>query len=266
MSEQIKLLQDRCNTDSTFKTYKHGIAKFAELCPDVELNQQGIEEFVDRLKEAGYSAQTINSYVYGLKKVAKISGIGDVLVTNLPKIETKPPETISKDEVRKLIENISDTRDKAIIALMYDCALRLEELRMLDLEDLDFQERSIFVSRKGGLPQKLYFGQKTHDILMDYLNERKRRGVYDTIPALFVSRTRISRWEVGKVVRFWSKTILDKKIHPHILRHSRALHLRDHGVNLEDLKDFLGHSNINTTFIYARMSSKQLKEISNISF
>ena len=264
-------LEARCNCKNTFLNYRRALwlfyywatSPFYGNC-DGELTQENIERFIDyRRYEGGKKPRTLNVTACALKKAAAIRG-NDVKVTNVPKVEQQFPEILTEEEVNIVIENIRDKRDKAVWALLYDCALRLSELRNLNMDDVDFEKRRIHIRRKGNVPQVLPFTEKTALILKEYLHERRERGYSDKHPPFFIgTQPRISVNNVERIIKEYARRLLGKTgITPHSLRHSRATALRERGVGLEKIKDFLGHSNIQTTFIYARMTPKELETLS----
>jgi site-specific recombinase XerD len=264
----VEKLRQRCKTENTYMSYERALIQFYFWCDSnygnrhFELNQQNIEDFVEYLKNDRKEPQTINTYANGLKKAAAINGNGYIKITNIPKITRKLPEILSEDEINTLVEKIPDIRDKAVIALLYDCALRLSELRNLNMNDVDLDKRRINIERRknSGTPQILPFTERTKEILIDYLNEREERGYPKDLEPFFVgSRARITVYDIEALVKGWSRKLIGKNITPHSLRHSRAIHLRRKGILIEMIKDILGHKDLKTTLFYARSEPKDLE-------
>jgi len=211
--------------------------------------------------------RSINVIVSALRKYAELQGVSVDLRGLVPKIEYKIPQVLTVEEVKKMIEYAGkyDVRDKAIISLLYDCALRSSELVNLDCDDVNLEEGLIVVKErknKPGIPQVIPFWDETKKTLKSYFEERERRGfTKETDPWLFIGREgRLSQRSVNYVVEYVSERAIGRKINPHLLRHSKAVHLRQKGVTMEDLKDFLGHTNVNTTFLYARIVPTEMKK------
>ena len=259
----------RLNNQNTYNTYNRIIKRFLEwqqnngsALNEIKIDQNTAEAFIQYLKERGASPNTLNVVASAIKKFAEING-EYFKITNVPQINQKVPDILSKEEIDALIDGIKDIRDKAIVSLLYDCALRISELVNLNCSDIDMENRLIFLEhrKKSRSPQKIPFSKRTKALLERYLEERDRRG-FDkkTFPELFVGAGgRLSADGIRRNLRVYGLRILGKRIQPHMLRHSRASHLRDRGMSLDLLREFLGHRRVDTTLIYARLSPIELK-------
>lgn len=251
--------------ENTNRAYLHWMRVFQDWYGaiadrDEAFSQKNVEEFIDSLKANNYSSSSINQAGAAIKKWARMTGHNPE-ITNKPKIEEKLPEILTQEEIKKLIDSTFDIRNRAILSLMYDTGIRIGELINLDMEDIDLENDWIFIKRRkgGGLPQNIPFHEKTRGILLNYLEERKTRGIDDN--ALFVGQFgRISISAVSRMVKNGGGIFLGKNIHCHSLRHCKASHLREMGVSIEDIRDFLGHKNIQTTLRYARLNPIELKK------
>jgi len=261
----------RLENPHTNANYNRELRKFFEWCGGERVPTQELaERYIDHLRERGYAPRTLRVAASALKKYAAMHGVS-LLITNIPKVQMSMPKVLSEDEIKRLIEGIPYVEDKAMVALLYDCGLRVSELVNLDVDDVDLESRTITVrSRKGGTPQVLPFGKKTKGFLEKWLEIRESEGLTkEKVPALFIGRvgrfgkaTRITVQTVARRLKHYGRVILGRDdVHPHLIRHSRAVHLRSRGVPLEDIKDFLGHASLQTTFIYARMEPGRLKSI-----
>ena len=168
----------------------------------------------------------------------------------------KPPQFLraaERDRLLALIEETASKRDKAIITLFLYSGLRLNELRMLDRDDIEWDERRIMVRfAKGGKWRRLSLHAKAAEAIAAYL-----KGRPDPDPALFLSRNRrrISHRAIQLMLeKFVERLALNKRITPHCLRHTFATHLyRTSGSDLRLVQRALGHSSIQTTTIYAAL-------------
>jgi len=164
----------------------------------------------------------------------------------------------------KRIENkiFNARRNNAIIALLYSSGIRLAELVNLDLADIDLKERQIKVLGKGGNESYCPITQEAVRALESYVKAREARGNAKD-QALFITRTgeRIKRRDIQRIVSRYAKEAgINKRVSPHILRHSIATHLLDRGMDLRYVQVFLRHVSISSTQIYTHVSNKRLKE------
>lgn len=142
-------------------------------------------------------------------------------------------------------------RDYAILTLLLRTGIRVSECVSLDLNDLNFNENSMLVVRKGGKEHYLYFDQVTAEAIKDYLNfERKFYTETENEPALFLS-TRKKRMAVRSVqemvTKYAKEAVPNKKISPHKMRSTYGTALYNKTGDIRLVADVLGHSDINTT-------------------
>ncbi len=182
-----------------------------------------------------------------------------------PKKERPLPRTLAIPEAQRLMERGSpNSRDRAILELLYATGLRVSELVGLDIEDIDLARGHIRVRGKGKKERIVILGSKAREALKEYLKER---SLYLKQPckALFVTpRGRISDSTVRRLIKraaFLSG--VEKPITPHTLRHSFATHLLERGADLRAVQELLGHANLSTTQIYTHLTLRKLKEVYN---
>jgi len=147
-------------------------------------------------------------------------------------------------------------RDRAILVTFLFGGLRCNELRMLDVEDVDFDEGSIFIRYAKRDKERIV---PLHDLarqaLTDYLGDRASGPLF-----LSNRRTRISNRRLRTLVKeLGTRARLKKDLHPHTLRHTYATLLREAGVELGDVGNLLGHASLDTTRIYDHMSMTRKK-------
>lgn len=172
------------------------------------------------------------------------------------------PQVLSREEVNKLLSYpFSDTefglRDKAILELLYASGLRIAELASLDRDKIDFRERNFRVWGKGSKERLGTFGIPAKRALLDYLRVRK-----DKEKPLFLNRYkgRLSIRMMQRLVQFYGLKTINRKIHPHLLRHSFATHLLEGGASIFTVQELMGHSWIGSTQIYTHLSQDYLQK------
>lgn len=168
----------------------------------------------------------------------------------------KKPRRIIRDyltekEIREIIRNCRGLREKALILILAYSGLRAREVCALRVGDINLAERSVLVrDGKGSQDRIVHVSGSCTKILRKYLsgNHRKRDGF------LFMNKTNIqplSPYALRKTIKRISKrTTLEKRIYPHLFRHSLATNLLINGCNLLAIQEQLGHRNIQTTLIY----------------
>ena len=181
----------------------------------------------------------------------------------LPKLWQLIPDTLSAQEVQKLLEapdcgSAKGLRDRAILEVLYATGVRVSELCELTLSSLTEQE--IRVRGKGGKQRIVPMGEWALQAVDAYLAGARGRAVKNSAP-LFVSMkgknmTRGAIWQLVK--RYAKEAKIAKNVSPHTLRHCFATHLLDHGADLRVIQELLGHSDIGTTERYTHLSHHRL--------
>lgn len=183
-----------------------------------------------------------------------------------PKSAKKLPKTLDVDQVCGLLdtgaEQFLEIRDRAMFELFYSSGLRLSELVMLDLADLDFVEGSVLIRYgKGGKQRQVPVGSKALQAIGDWLTSRP---AIESEKALFISAKgrRLGQRSVQLRLEHWcEKHHLPERIHPHMLRHSFASHMLESSQDIRAVQEMLGHSNIGTTQIYTHLDFQHLAKI-----
>ncbi len=176
------------------------------------------------------------------------------------KIKTKTvvKETISDEGIEKLRDHCRESRDLAMIDMLYSTGIRVGELVNLNINDIDFEQRECVVFGKGDKERRVYFDAKAKIHLMDYIRSRT-----DGNPALFVTldapydRLKISGVEIR--LRELGRSVGIGRIHPHKFRRTMATRAIDKGMPIEQVQKILGHSQIDTTMQYAIVNQNNVK-------
>lgn len=154
---------------------------------------------------------------------------------------------LTNEEVEKLIKGAS-IRKKILILLMYDCGMRVAEALGISVEKIDWEENTILYIAKGNEERLALMSNRLTDAIKTITLEKKRR------------KGKIFRYKVDnaqKIIKRLGKKILDKDIHPHLLRHSSASYLLQQGMNVVEVQHFLGHKHLATTGIYSHILKEQ---------
>lgn len=188
-----------------------------------------------------------------------------------PRPEHDLPDTLNEDEVRALLESVRgttplDRRDRAILELFYASGVRLSELVEARLENLSMEEGWIRVTGKGSKTRLTPVGAAAREAIASYLQHARPALVKPRSSShIFLSKngTRLTPTRIWQIVKERAAMAgLDpKRLHPHLLRHSFATHLLNHGADLRVIQEMLGHADISTTQIYTHVDQKRLKDV-----
>ncbi|MCC6226087.1 MAG: tyrosine recombinase XerD [Microthrixaceae bacterium] len=185
------------------------------------------------------------------------------------------PKALEEATVERLLGSIGgdrpvDVRDRAMLEVLYGCGLRISELVGLGFGDVDLDHRVIRVLGKGSKERIVPVGGAARRALECWLDEggrpsmaSPRRSSRDDAEAIFLNRRggRLTRQGAWLVLRTRSQAAGIPDVHPHMLRHSCATHMLDHGADLRSVQEMLGHASISTTQIYTKVANQRLWEV-----
>jgi len=203
--------------------------------------------------------------------LTEIDPSGDV---GAPRVPQGIPKALSESEVDALLgavegDGASALRDRAILETLYGTGVRISELVGLDRMDLDLEDRLVRVLGKGSKERVVPIGGGAHRALLAYLREGRpalerpatRRVPGD--PLLLNARggrlTRQSCWRI--VTAAGDRVGLTGRLSPHVLRHSCATHMLDHGADIRVVQELLGHASLSTTQVYTKVSPERLRAV-----
>ncbi|MCO5947838.1 site-specific tyrosine recombinase XerD [Mucilaginibacter flavidus] len=186
-----------------------------------------------------------------------------------PKIQRKLPDTLSIEDINKLIDAIDLSkpeggRNKAILEVLYGCGLRVSELTELKLSNLYLDIEFIKVTGKGSKERLVPVGGSAVKALKIWIENIRvhtpiKKGEEDLV---FLNRrgARLSRVYIFMIIKQLAQlTGINKTISPHTFRHSFATHLVEGGADLRAVQEMLGHESITTTEIYTHLDREYLK-------
>ena len=189
---------------------------------------------------------------------------------SLPRRWLRLPKSLTDAEIKQLLtphtqESASILCDQAILELAYASGLRLSELSGLRLEQLHLEAGFINVVGKGNKERVVPVGRNAVAALQRYLEAGRPKLVTRRTPAnVFLTRrgssfARITLWRRIKRRVRWAG--IARNVTPHMLRHSFATHLLEHGADLRVIQELLGHVSISTTEVYTHVAKEQLREV-----
>ena len=189
---------------------------------------------------------------------------------SLPRRWKRLPKALTNDEIAKLLvaespESPESLRDQAILELAYASGLRLAELKGVRLEQLHLDAGFINIIGKGNKERVVPVGRKAVEAINRYLTAGRPKLVTPKSPAnVFLTKrgtpfASVTLWL--RIKRRVHRAGVSRNITPHMLRHSFATHLLEHGADLRVIQELLGHANISTTEIYTHVTGNRLRDI-----
>ena len=250
---------------SSLTAYLRGIryicAYYPELSPDKWTDRHIIDymAYLRTVHHASYSKcrMTAQSVSFFFRHVLKRPY--DVPSKLYPKQEYKLPHYLTKDEMLKLVENCRSAKQRAIVETFYGSGIRLEELRMLKLTDIESKNNRIFVRcGKGRKDRYTLLSKRLVETLRSYYRAQQQKPKTYLFEGQKMGEPLHSRSIQHSIAMAYQHAGLSQKGHKvHALRHSFATHLLDAGVDIHTIKELLGHSDIKTTMVYLHLQSSK---------
>jgi integrase/recombinase XerD len=283
MDEYLTMLQVESGcAANTLAAYRRDLRKLNDF-----FQQEGLTDlqaltkplwvqFLDSLKTAGLSSSSIARCLAAVrgfyKHMASSQGNGAVegIIKGTPKQWMQLPKLLSEAEVTRLLnlpvmDHRDDRRDAAMVELLYATGLRVSELVNLEVSHLNIDVGFLQATGKRDKQRIVPIGQKARDLVAHYLEVIRPQYLKTrTSHALFLTRlgramSRQCFWNILKARAI--RAGITKPISPHMLRHSFATHLLDHGADLRSVQMMLGHASIATTQIYTHVEHTRLKKV-----
>ncbi len=272
------LLLEKHLAQNSIESYMSDLAKFAHFIlrmydlPPKEVVTEHIQKYMIRLYDEGRekssqarALSSIKSFYNFLLLEGKIDASPAELIET-PKSSRPLPDTLSTEEIDRIIGSIDDSttkglRDRAILEVLYSCGLRVSELCDLRLSDLFFGEGHIRVIGKGDKQRLVPISGLARDRIQLY--QEKRREMKSTTDILFLNNRgkRLTRIMIFTIIKQATQRAgIDKKVSPHTFRHSFATHLLEGGAGIRQVQELLGHESILTTEIYTHLDTGHLRQ------
>ncbi|HEY1662170.1 MAG TPA: tyrosine recombinase [Verrucomicrobiae bacterium] len=287
------LRHERGQSDNTAKTYAALLGKFTGWAAKQKLTdwkQVELRHLMAFLKfererqlenapensPRRLSSESVYLEIAALRAFYKFAENEKILPLNiaenlsLPRRWKRLPKALTNAEIEKLLtpeqpESKETVRDQAILELAYASGLRLSELKNLRLEQMHLEAGFINVIGKGNKERVVPVGKKAVAALNRYLETARPKFVTAKSPAnVFLTQ----RGTPFAAVTLWlriknrvGRAGVSRNITPHMLRHSFATHLLEHGADLRVIQELLGHANISTTEVYTHVAGSRLREI-----
>lgn len=265
----LEELQRRNLSQITTRIYLRSVEEFAQYfkTPPDRLGLEHVRQyqahlFTDRKLEAVSVAQQLSALRFFFLKMLKRPWLVDDLP--VPKRPIRLPEILSREEVERLIQSAASPLHRIWLLLLYATGIRREELVQLQIGDID-SDRMLIRIRQGK-------GKKDRHVMLSPRLLQELRGYWRAANPkpksyLFPSKTDHGNADLpmsaksvwNAVQQAATRAGLDKRVHPHTLRHCFATHLLESGADLRTIQLLLGHADLKTTSRYLHLSERHLK-------
>jgi integrase/recombinase XerD len=191
-----------------------------------------------------------------------------------PRVPQGIPKALTEDEVTALLGAVTGDgplaqRDRAILETLYATGARISELVGLDRADIDLDDGMVRVLGKGSKERVVPIGRRARDALAVYLDRGRPELVAlrtrgDAVDAVVLNARggRLTRQGCWKMVRAAGARVgLAGRLSPHVLRHSCATHMLEHGADIRVVQELLGHASLSTTQVYTKVSPERLRAV-----
>lgn len=267
----------------TLENYSLWLNRLVEQVGDIEvhlLNRMQLLDWRMKLHKQGLSKQTINYHIIAVRAFLKFCHKMDVDCMAPDKLELaktpgKKVSFLTQDEVDRILaapdlyekNELKQWRDKAILWTLYGSWLRVSELINVRIDQIPTDSDQFSLVGKGNKVRSVFLVKEAHQVIIDYLRHRN-----DDNPYLFISLSNNKLWSAGltrnaveDLVRQYAVLAgIDKKVTPHVLRHSFATSLLKKGADIRAVQALLGHSSITTTQIYTHVDDQHLRKVHDL--
>jgi integrase/recombinase XerC len=264
----------------TVRNYKNDLLEFFAFVSGQgidslkNVNKQTLRSYLAQLMEQKYAKSSIARKLSAIRSFYRylmreeIISVSPAATTVSPKLDRRLPAFLTVEEAKRLVESPDlsqpqGQRDRALLELLYASGLRVSELVNINVEQVNLDTNEIRVWGKGAKERVVLIGAPAARALTTYVNEGRREllgGKKNN--ALFVNRYggRLPARRVQKILEKYARNI-NKKVHPHVLRHTFATHLLDGGADLKVVQELLGHADLSSTQIYTHVTQSRARQI-----
>lgn len=275
---------ERGASSHTLLAYENDLIEFLDILKQEQLSLGGTRDDVIPIRRylralASRAGKPLAASSIG-RKIASLRSFLKYLVTNghlaynaarlirAPKKEQRLPDVVSERDVAVAFAapdpaSNMGPRDIAVLELLYSSGLRRSELCNINITDLDIERKTVRILGKGNKTRIIPLGEQAIRALVHYRQNRgKFEGSEKKAFFLLEDGRRMTPRVVYYIIRKYFRGASDvASPHPHMLRHSFATHLLDHGAEIRAVQEMLGHASLGTTQRYTQVTAGRLKEV-----
>lgn len=269
------------DSNYTLINYRDDLLELYDFYNDlINIDEIIVREYLEFLYSKGLNRNSISRKLSAIRSFYNYLISCDIIsvnyfkdISNPKKAKTLPKYVLDKDlEIMFNFFDKSKTLDQRnllILEMLYATGVRVGELVLIKIQDIDKYNNSIRILGKGSKERIVFYGSFCEDILDIYLNDGRLKLLKGKESEyLFINKngsvlsTRYVRKMIDNVVR---KCEINYNISPHTLRHTFATDMLNAGADLVSVKELLGHSSLNTTSIYTHVTNEQIKKVYEIA-
>ena len=251
----------------TLKSYRDNLNAFAKRVDKhvANINADDIREYIGYLVDRGLADTTLQLHVnilrtffawLTLEEIIKRNPMLKIKSIKVDKLRARRP--LTAEQLERLRDECQTYKEKALVEFMVSSGCRLSEVIGIQVDQVNWHERSVVVLGKGNKERTVYFSVRAKVMLQAYL-EQRRGG-----EALFASSRApygpMQDRAVQKILKaLGERAAIPQRVHPHILRHTFASNAINAGMDITIIQQLLGHSDPKTTLIYAELSPRMVR-------
>jgi integrase/recombinase XerD len=281
------LSAERGRAESTIRAYRRDLRTYLAWLgerdrPLADVTEQDLVDFLAVLRGRELAPASVARTMVPVRALHRFlaeEGHADAdpsAGVELPRVPRGLPKALSEDEVQRLLDAPTGDepavrRDRAMLEVLYGTGLRVSELVGLSLGDVDLDAALLRAFGKGSKERIVPMGVPAVRAMAAWFGAGGRPDMEPTrwrrrgdAEAVFLSSRggRLSRQGAWDVLRRYARQVgLEGKLTPHVLRHSCATHMLDHGADIRAVQELLGHASISTTQVYTLVSTERLWEV-----
>ncbi|MGI8759650.1 MAG: site-specific tyrosine recombinase [Acidimicrobiales bacterium] len=281
------LLAEKGRSANTLGAYRRDLRAYVGWLAGLglslgEVGASTIEDYVAHLRDRGRAPASVARALVAVRCLHRFLSLEGYLGSDpaagvdAPRVPQGIPKALSEEEVASLIAAVVGTdpvarRDRAMLEVLYGAGLRISELVRLSLSDIDLDQGVLRAFGKGSRERVVPVTGMAGDALAAWLAPSGRERLSpprwarrDDASAVFLNARggRLSRQGAWGIVRGHGDRIgLGERLTPHVLRHSCATHMLDHGADIRVVQELLGHASISTTQVYTLFSTERLRRV-----
>jgi integrase/recombinase XerC len=239
-----------------------------------QVDKQLVRRYLGHLSEQQVARASINRRMSAIRSFFRYLVREEIMKKNpaaiisSPKMDKRLPDFLTLEEAKRLIESPDlskpqGQRDRAILELLYASGLRVSEMVNMNVGEVNLATNEIRVWGKGSKERVVLIGEPAARALSIYVNQGRRELLGEKQSnAMFVSRygKRLLARRVQKILDKHA-AVIEKAVHPHMLRHTFATHLLDGGADLRVVQELLGHARLSSTQVYTHVTKAQAKKV-----
>ena len=260
LETELKLRGFSKQTSKMYLFYNHKFLEYIKKNPE-KITDDDIKEFL----ASKMSDDSLSNSSIALIKAALKFFYTEMLGKNMSLIKTPKaskglPVVLSREEIKKLLDNTENIKHRLLIELLYSTGLRLSECINLQYSNLDLNDGIGWVRLGKGAKDRIFIvSELFKKDLLDYIEKTSSNGKGYIFS---VNGRKMSPRGLQHAIKVSAgRAGIEKPVHVHTLRHSFATHLLENGVDIRKIQKLLGHSNLQTTQIYTQVSSEEIKKI-----